>query len=101
MPEPCASMRSTARCVLPVLVGPRTAVTGRREVMGLGDRGPPHMRGTGAEVKGDRRKHVLGRRDGAARAIHFARATRPLFRSEHKGVSPGTMALGDEQGQNG
>src|SRR5580704_10730829 len=27
MPAPCASMRSTARWVLPVLVGPRTAVT--------------------------------------------------------------------------
>src|SRR5881394_3178229 len=27
MPEECASMRSMARCVLPVLVGPRTAVT--------------------------------------------------------------------------
>ena len=27
MPERCASMRSIAKCVLPVLVGPRTAVT--------------------------------------------------------------------------
>src|SRR5690242_321734 len=27
MPEECASIRSMARCVLPVLVGPRTAVT--------------------------------------------------------------------------
>src|SRR5215472_9342371 len=27
MPEECASMRSIARCVLPVLVGPSTAVT--------------------------------------------------------------------------
>src|SRR5689334_6886454 len=27
MPEECASMRSIARCVLPVLVGPNTAVT--------------------------------------------------------------------------
>src|SRR5215207_6539630 len=29
MPAPCASMRSMARCVLPVLVGPRMAVTPR------------------------------------------------------------------------
>ncbi len=27
MPDECASMRSMARCVLPVLVGPSTAVT--------------------------------------------------------------------------
>ena len=27
MPEECASIRSMARCVLPVLVGPSTAVT--------------------------------------------------------------------------
>ena len=27
MPEACPSMRSTARCVLPVLVGPRTAMS--------------------------------------------------------------------------
>src|SRR5687768_7207414 len=27
MPDECATMRSIARCVLPVLVGPRTAVT--------------------------------------------------------------------------
>jgi hypothetical protein len=27
LPEECASMRSMARCVLPVLVGPSTAVT--------------------------------------------------------------------------
>src|SRR5262245_42644547 len=27
MPDECASMRSIARCVLPVLVGPSTAVT--------------------------------------------------------------------------
>ncbi|KTS11245.1 hypothetical protein SB3_05050 [Methylobacterium radiotolerans] len=29
MPVGCASIRSMARCVLPVLVGPRTAVTPR------------------------------------------------------------------------
>jgi hypothetical protein len=27
MPEACPSIRSTARCVLPVLVGPRTAMS--------------------------------------------------------------------------
>ena len=27
MPEACPSMRSTAKCVLPVFVGPRTAMS--------------------------------------------------------------------------
>src|SRR5258705_4083278 len=36
MPDRCASMRSIAKCVLPVLVGPRTAVTRPRKGAGLG-----------------------------------------------------------------
>ena len=56
MPDECASMRSMARCVLPVLVGPSTAVTpgaaGAGVAVGGGGEGEGHSNRN--SVSGDR-----------------------------------------------
>src|SRR6185312_6119732 len=64
MPDECASMRSMARWVLPVLVGPRTAVT-------------PAPRARGERLEGEENDRVI---------------TRPNWRRGHR-VRPGAAFL--------